>query len=151
MELGVLGWKLIREFEGCKLEAYLCSASVATIGWGSTFYADGTPVKLGDTITQDEADKLFKLTLVSYVKCVAKQLKTKVSQNQFDAMVSLCYNIGCGNFKKSSVLSKTNANPNDPTITNSFLLWNKASGKIVKGLTRRREAEGILFTTVDND
>lgn len=147
MELGNNGWKLIQRFEGCKLDSYQDVVGIWTIGWGSTFYADGTPVKEGETITQDEADKLFKLTLVSYVKCVTKALKTKVSQNQFDAMVSLCYNIGCGNFKKSSVLSKTNANPNDATITNSFLLWNKASGKVVKGLTNRRTAEAELFTT----
>jgi len=150
MNLGEKGFELIKEFEGCKLESYKCSAGVWTIGYGSTFYEDGTPVKEGEKITQERADELFQRTLVSYVNCVLKGLgKTKVNQNQFDAMVSLTYNIGCGNFKKSSVLSKTNINPKDASIANSFLLWNKAGGKVIKGLTRRREAEAELFFTVN--
>lgn len=149
MDLGDKGFNLIKQFEGCELLAYKCSAGVWTIGWGSTFYADGKPVKEGDTISQDEADELFKRTLVAYVNCVNKQIKTKINQNQFDALVSLAYNIGCGNFKKSSVLRQTNINPKDPSITNSFLLWNKAKGKVIKGLTNRRIAEAELFTTVD--
>jgi lysozyme len=149
MKLGEKGFSIIKKFEGCKLTAYLCSAKVATIGFGSTFYEDGSPVKLGDKITQERAEELFQRTLISYVNCVNKLVKSKISQNQFDAMVSLCYNIGCGNFKKSSVLSKTNKNPKDPSITDSFLLWNKAGGKVIKGLTTRRNAEAELFTTVD--
>jgi len=152
MKLGENGFALIKEFEGCKLEAYKCSASVWTIGWGSTFYLDGKPVKEGDTCTQDEADKLFKNTLINFERCVVKALgKIKISQNKFDALVSLAYNIGCGNFRKSSVLRLTKANPNDPSIANAFLMWNKAGGKVVRGLTRRREAEAELFFKIDND
>ena len=145
MKLGVNGWNLIKEFEGCKLEAYLCQAKIWTIGWGSTYYPDGSRVKEGDTITQAEADELFLNTIHPYVECVNKNLKSKVNQNQFDALVSLTYNIGCGGLKRSSVLKKTNINPKDPSIANSFLLWNKAGGKVSKGLQRRREAEKNLF------
>ena len=149
MKLGSKGFNLIKEFEGCKLLVYKCSAGVWTIGWGSTYYENGTRVKEGDKITQERADELFLNTLQPYVECVNKNLKTKVSQNKFDAMVSLTYNIGCGGFKRSSVLKKTNINPNDPSIANSFLLWNKANGKVIKGLKRRREKEGELFFTVN--
>jgi lysozyme len=149
MKLEEKGFKLIKTFEGCKLESYKCSAGVWTIGFGSTFYEDGSPVKEGEEITQERAEELFQRTLVSYVNCVNKFVKSKISQNQFDAMVSLTYNIGCGNFKKSSVLSKVNKNAKDPSIADSFLLWNKAKGKVIKGLQRRREAEAELYFTVN--
>lgn len=150
MNISEKGLNFISGFEGTKLTAYKCSAGVWTIGIGSTFYLDGKPVQEGDTITQDEAKILFKNTLVNFENCVTKALaKTKVNQNQFDALVSLAYNIGCGNFKKSSVLRLTIANAKDPSIANSFLMWNKAAGKVIKGLTRRREAEAQLFFTVD--
>jgi lysozyme len=150
MKVSDKGIKLLHQFEGCKLTAYLCPAKVWTIGYGNTFYLDGKPVQEGDTITQDEAQDLFKNILVNFENCVVKALgKTKVNQNQFDALVSLSYNIGCGNFRKSSVLRLTVANPNDPAIPNAFLMWNKIKGKVSRGLTRRREAEAELFTTVD--
>lgn len=149
MKLSEKNVKFIQSFEGCKLEAYLCQAQVWTIGWGSTYYPDGSRVKEGDKITQAQADELFINTIQPYVDCVNKNLKTKVSQNKFDAMVSLTYNIGCGGFKRSSVLKKTNINPNDPSIANSFLLWNKIKGKVSNGLQRRREAEKNLYFTVE--
>lgn len=145
MKLGEKGFALIKEFEGCKLKAYLCSAGVWTIGWGSTYYQDGSRVKEGDKITQAEADELFLNTLQPYVECVNKHLKTSVNQNQFDALVSLVYNIGCGGFKKSSVLRFVNLNPNGDNIGPAFLLWNKAGGKVIKGLQRRRAAESELY------
>lgn len=150
MKVSDKGIKLLHQFEGCKLEAYLCPASIPTIGYGNTFYLDGTPVKLGDKITQEQANELFKNTLVNFENCVLKALgKTKVNQNQFDAMVSLCYNIGCGNFRKSSVLRFVSLNPNDPAIETAFLLWNKIGGKVSKGLQRRREAESSLYFSND--
>lgn len=152
MKVSQKGLDLITSFEGIKLTAYKCSAGVWTLGIGSTFYADGIPVKEGDTCTLEKAHELFKLTLVNFENCVLKGLgKTKVSQNKFDSLVSLAYNIGCGNFRKSSVLRLTVANPNDPAIANAFLMWNKAGGKVVRGLTRRREAETENFFSVDND
>ena len=150
MKLGNNGFDLIKKFEGCKLKAYKCSANVWTIGWGSTFYdtKGEFPVKEGDTCTQDEADLLFLKTLQAFVNCVRNRVKLGISQNKFDAMVSLAYNIGCGAFSKSTLLKKVIANPNDPSIGNSFLSWNKANKKVIKGLTNRRTAEATLYFTV---
>lgn len=150
MKVSDKGIKLLHQFEGCKLTAYLCPAKVWTIGYGNTFYLDGKPVQEGDTISQDEAEDLFKNILVNFENCVLKGLgKTKVNQNQFDALVSLAYNIGCGNFRKSSVLRFVSLNPNDPAIETAFLMWNKAGGKVSRGLQRRREAESELYFKQD--
>jgi len=150
MKVSDKGLDLITSFEGIKLTAYKCSAGVWTLGIGSTFYADGTPVKEGDTCTLQEAHELFKLTLVNFENCVLRGLgKTKVNQNQFDALVSLAYNIGCGNFRKSSVLRFVSLNPNDPAIETAFLMWNKIGGKVSNGLQRRRDAEKTLYFSND--
>lgn len=150
MKVSDKGIKLLHQFEGCKLTAYLCPAKVWTIGYGNTFYLDGKPVQEGDTISQDEAEDLFKNILVNFENCVLKGLgKTKVNQNQFDALVSLAYNIGCGNFRKSSVLRFVSLNPKDQAIETAFLMWNKAGGKVSRGLQRRREAESELYFKQD--
>jgi len=145
MELGNNGFNLIKQFEGCKLNSYKCSAGVWTIGYGSTYYLDNTMVKENQSINQDQAENLYKKTLLSYVNCVNKLVKSKINQNQFDSLVSICYNIGCGNLGKSSLIKKVNINPNDPTISESFSLWNKAGGKVIRGLTTRRASEAKLY------
>jgi len=139
------GKDLIKSFEGCKLVAYQCSAGRWTIGWGSTFYEDGKSVKIGNRITQEKADQLFELIVSSFADKVAKEIKTILTDNQFAAIVSLAYNIGIGNLQKSTLLKKVNFNPNDPTIRAEFARWNKAGGKVLAGLTRRREAEAKLY------
>ena len=148
--IGLKGLALIKEFEGCKLTAYKCSAGVWTIGFGNTFYEDGSAVKKGDTIDQESANILFLKIVEVFVKGVNKLITSEVTQNQFDAMVSLSFNIGLGNFKRSSVLRKVNNKPEDVhSIGESFLLWNKAGGNILNGLVRRRIAEVKLFLTID--
>ena len=139
------GKDLIKSFEGCKLVAYQCSAGRWTIGYGNTFFEDGTPVKPGDRITQAKADQLFELIVGNFADKVAKEIKTILTDNQFSAIVSLAYNIGIGNLQKSTLLKKVNFNPNDPTIRAEFAKWNKAGGKVLAGLTRRREAEAKLY------
>jgi len=139
------GKDLIKSFEGCKLVAYQCSAGRWTIGYGNTFFEDGTPVKPGDRITQAKADQLFELIVANFADKVAKEIKTILTDNQFSAIVSLAYNIGIGNLQKSTLLKKVNFNPNDPTIRSEFTKWNKAGGKVLSGLTRRREAEAKLY------
>jgi lysozyme len=145
LTIGLAGINLIKKNEGCKLTSYLCPAKVWTIGYGSTYYADGTKVKAGDKICQETANELFLEILRGFVHVVDKLVTSKVTQNQFDAMVSLAYNIGLGGFKKSSVLRKVNINPNDPTIGDSFKLWNKGGGKVLKGLVNRRAEEVELY------
>lgn len=136
---------LIKSFEGCKLKAYRCSANKETIGYGNTFYEDGTPVKMGDTITQERAESLFELIADSFANKVKPLVTANVSSNQFGALVSFAYNCGIANLSKSTLLKKVNANPNDPTIRTEFEKWNKAAGKVLAGLTRRRKAEADLY------
>ena len=147
MKVNNLGIDLMHFFEGCKLEAYQCSAKVWTIGWGNTFYENGTPVRQGDKITQDRANSLFVFVANKFADEIKKLIKSNLSENQFSALVCFAYNVGTGNLAKSTLLKKVNVNPNDPSISNEFLRWNKAGGKELLGLTRRRTAESKLYFT----
>lgn len=145
MKLNKAGADLIKHFEGCKLKSYQCSALRWTIGFGNTFYEDGSPVLPGHAITQEKADQLFEIIGDAFAEKVHKVVTASVSENQFGALVSFAYNCGIANLQKSTLLKKVNANPNDPTIRAEFLKWNRASGKVLAGLTRRREAEANLY------
>jgi lysozyme len=140
------GLKLIQDFEGFRSKPYLCSASVPTIGYGSTRYADGTKVKLNDPeITKEGATTLFKQTLKQYELAVDAYCRDDINQNQFDALVSFAYNVGTQALKTSTLLKKVNANPNDQTIKDEFNKWCRAAGKIIKGLQIRRATEAALY------
>ena len=145
MQVNAEGYALIKKFEGCKLKAYRCPANVLTIGYGNTFYENGDKVKEGDVITQQRAEELAKFIIDQFAVSITPFIKQPLTENQFSACVSLAYNIGTGNFKKSSVFKKLNINPNDSTIADSFRLWNKGGGVVLKGLVRRREAEIQLY------
>ena len=145
MKLNKAGADLIKAFEGCKLDAYKCSANKETIGYGNTFYEDGTPVKMGDRITKERAESLFELISDSFAAKVKPLITANLSENQFSSLVSFAYNCGIANLKSSTLLRKVNANPNDPTIRAEFEKWNKAGGKVLAGLTRRRKAEADLY------
>jgi lysozyme len=145
MKLNKAGADLIKSFEGCRLSAYKCSANKETIGYGNTFYEDGTPVKLGDKITQERAESLFTLISDSFAAKVEPLIKSKINENQFGALTSFAYNAGVGNLQKSTLLKKVNANPADPTIRAEFMKWDKANSKVLAGLTRRRQAEADLY------
>lgn len=147
MNISNKGLSLIKEFEGLRLNTYLCSAGVPTIGYGSTFYPNGDKVKMGDKLNDEkEAEFLLHKTVERFEKGVNRLLdKTSVTQSQFDALVSFAFNLGLGNLEKSTLLRKVKANPNDPSIADEFLRWNKAGGKVLAGLTRRREAEAKLY------
>lgn len=141
MEISNNGLELIKTFEGCELKAYLCPAKVWTIGFGNTYYEDGSKVKAGEVITEKRALELLKLLVPNYYH----QIKG-INQNQFDAITSFCYNLGNGNFNTSTLKKKIVANPNDPTIEAEFLKWTKAGGKVLSGLVRRRSAEWKLYS-----
>jgi lysozyme len=145
MKLNKEGADLIKEFEGCKLKSYQCSAKKWTIGFGNTFYEDGSPVLPGHAITQEKANKLFELIADEFAGKVAKLVTANVTPNQFGSLVSFAYNCGIVNLQKSTLLKKVNANHNDPSIRAEFMKWNKAGGKVLAGLTRRREAEANLY------
>jgi len=137
--------EIIKEFEGCKLKAYKCPANIWTIGFGSTRYEDGLGVRQGDEITQAKAEMLLEITLIKFSQQVGELVKVKINQNQKDALTDFAYNCGVGNLKNSTLLKKVNANPSDASIRAEFLRWNKANGKVLAGLTRRREAEANLY------
>lgn len=133
-------------FEGYKPKSYLCPASVVTIGFGSTMYTDGRKIKLGDTINEQQANELLMWELRN--KAFALH-GLNLNQNQFDSCLSFIYNLGIGAFAKSTLKKKILLNPNDATIKDEFLKWNKArvNGELMelKGLTRRRIAEADLY------
>lgn len=139
MKIGPAGIKLIKEFEGCRLNAYLDAVGVPTIGYGST---EG--VTIGDTITQEEADALLLEDLERFEKCVTEMVKVPIDQNAFDALVSFAFNLGCGALKGSTLLRLLNAGDH-PAAAKQFVRWNKAGDKVLAGLTRRRAAEEKLF------
>ena len=145
MELSQKGKDLIMQFEGCKLTAYQDSVGIWTIGYGNIYYEHNVAVKKGDIITHNRAIELFNLIVKRFEVDVDLLVTSNVNQNQFDAMVSLAYNIGIGNFKSSSLLKMVNKSPNDTTIYLQFLRWNKAKGEVIPGLTRRRIAESNLY------
>ena len=137
--------ELVKHFEGCKLTAYVCSAGHNTIGYGNTFYENGVKVKPGDKITQQRAEELLDIILIKFVQQTNEVIKSSVTQNQRGALTDFAYNCGLGNLKSSTLLKKVNADPNDKTIREEFMKWNKGGGKVLNGLTRRREAEANLY------
>lgn len=138
MNTGNEGIKLIKNYEGCRLTAYQCSAGVWTIGWGHTGKVDGKAVCKGMTITQEKADALLVSDLVVYENYV-NALKRKFNQNEFGALVSFTYNCGQGSLQ---TLCK---NRSSKQIAEALLKYNKAGGKELAGLTKRRKAERELF------
>lgn len=144
-KIGKNGLEVIKKFEGCRLKAYLCPANIPTIGFGNTFYEDGTKVKIGDEITQERANILLQNTLKQFEQYVDSYTRDDINQYQFDALVSFCYNLGPINLKNSTLLKKINANPNDPTIADEFSKWTKAGGKTLMGLVLRRKEEAQLY------
>lgn len=139
------GIPIIRKFEGLKLQAYLCPANVPTVGYGSTFYENGSKVQLGDKITLDRADQLLIFMVGKFETSVKGLVKSQINDNQLGALTSFAFNVGVGALNKSTLLRKVNANPNDPTIRNEFMRWTRANGKVLKGLVTRREAEANLY------
>lgn len=138
--------ELIKKFEGFSKIPYLCPANVATIGYGSTRYANGLKVSLKDTpINELQAVDLLKDTLKQYEQAVDAYCVDSLNQNQFDSLVDFAYNCGASNLKSSTLLKKVNINPNNPTIAAEFAKWNRGGNKVLAGLTRRRTAESELY------
>jgi lysozyme len=144
VKLNQAGLNLIKEFEGLRLKSYRCSANVLTIGYGHTSMAGPPAVKPGMTITMAQAEQILRTDLKKYEQGVRDAIKVELNPNQFSACVSLCYNIGVGGFKKSSVARFCNQSQWQKAA-DAFALWNKAGGRVLPGLTRRRAAEASLF------
>ena len=133
------GIALIKEFEGLRLKAYKCPGGVWTIGYGHT-----AGVRPEMVITEAQAEDFLREDLFSCENAVNNQ-KLSINQNQFDALVSLIYNIGIGNFQKSTLLRKARVNPNDNSIMDEFLKWVYSKGRVLPGLQRRRLREMKLY------
>lgn len=133
------GKELIKKFEGLRLQAYRCPAGILTIGYGHT-----RNVKEGDKITADIAEKLLDEDLIS-IERFLNSLKLNINQNQFDALVSFIYNVGIGNFLKSTLLQKIKTDPNDKTIEQEFMKYRFANKIELTGLIRRRKEEVKLY------
>lgn len=144
MKISENGKDLIRHFEGLKLTAYKCPAGVWTIGYGST----GPHVHAGLSITEEYADELLSDDLARFEKGVDDAVTVGMAQHQFDALVAFSFNVGLGNLRSSTLLKKVNAGLVQEAPA-QFLRWDKAAGKVLAGLTRRRQAEAALFAGSD--
>lgn len=145
MKISNKGLELIKEFEGFSANAYLCPAKIPTIGYGNTFWEDGRKVRIGEQISKSKALELLEFVAnKDFADKIFPLIKVEVNQNQFDAMVSLAYNIGVGAFSNSTLLKRVNAK-DFIGAGNEFLKWDKSGGKPLLGLTRRRQREKELF------
>ena len=146
MKISNNGINLIKQFEGVRLKPYLDAVKVATIGYGSTFYENGKSVTLEDrAITKDRATEILEYQVQNvYGKAINRYVKVPITQNQFDALCSFAYNVGIGNLQKSTLLKKLNKGDFIGAGA-EFLKWNKANGKILNGLTTRRQKEQALW------
>lgn len=138
------GRKAIKQREGEVLTAYLDSVGILTIGVGHTSAAGAPVVTKGMKITAAESDEILSRDLKTFEKGVRDAVKVPLSQNEFDALVSLAFNIGVGAFSKSTLVKKLNAG-DKIGAADQFLVWNKAGGKALKGLTTRRQSERDQF------
>lgn len=139
MKISQEGLSLIKKFEGCEYNSYKCAANVWTIGYGHT---EG--VKEGDLVSQQEAEKLLEKDVEVFEKAVNDAVEVPISQSQFDALVSWTFNLGSGSLNSSTMLKKLNNQEYDE-VPAQIKRWNKACGKVLQGLVRRREAEALLY------
>ena len=148
MKLSDKGYELIKRFEGFSDRPYKCPAGISTIGYGNTYYPNGTKVKITDKqITREYANEILAHIADEFAEDVLKLVKSKITVNQLNALTSFSYNVGVANLAKSTLLKLVNINPNDGNIAKEFLKWNKAAGKVLNGLTNRRIAESALYFT----
>jgi lysozyme len=141
MKTSFNGINLIKQFEGLRLKAYQDVVGIWTIGFGTI-----TNVKPGDVIMEEKAIEFLQHDLEKFEATINKYVTVPINQNQFDALACFCYNVGSGAFMKSTLLKCLNAG-DMIGASKQFLAWNKAGGKVVSGLTKRRAAESKLFLT----
>ena len=133
---------LVKFFEGFEPRAYLCPANVWTIGYGRT-----KNVKEGDELTELQAERDLLEALDEFAEQVLNTVKISLDQNELDALTSWTYNLGVGNLQSSTLLKKLNSGDKN-SVPSEMVRWNKAAGKVLAGLTRRREAEAKLWAKV---
>lgn len=137
------GVDLIKHFEGCYLDAYLCPSNVWTIGYGHT-----KGVKEGDTIDQEAAEAYLIEDLEEFERHVLRLVEIRLSQNQFDALVSWTFNLGPGNLKASTLLNRVNFGPLSD-VPFQIQRWTRSNGTVLAGLVKRRAAEAALWQNLN--
>lgn len=145
-DISSVGYNMIKKWEGLKLEAYQDVAGIWTIGIGTIKYPNGVRVRKGDTCTAEQALSYLANDCLWVDSCLDDNITVPVTQNQFDALASLTYNIGATAFKNSTLLSKLNKKEYS-AAADEFLRWVNAGGKRSQGLVNRREDERKLFLT----
>ncbi|MEA3641301.1 MAG: lysozyme [Lamprobacter sp.] len=133
------GIDLIKRFEGLELQAYRDPVGIVTVGYGHTKTA-----RMGQQISEAEAESLLRQDLEQFERCVSESVKAPLEQSHFDALVSFAFNVGCGALKRSTLLKKLNA-LDYPGAADELPRWNQAGGRVLRGLVRRRAAERDLF------
>lgn len=137
--------RLIQESEGFRAAPYRCPAGIPTIGYGSTRYADGRPVSMGDPpITEADANRIMRATLRDYEAAVNRYVQVPLTQGQFDALVDFAYNAGAQNLRKSTLLRLLNAGDYVGAAA-QFGRWVQGGGRRLPGLVKRRARERQLF------
>lgn len=155
LSLTPAGANLIKHFEGCltphqgKYKAYKCPAGVSTIGWGTTS-EHGHPISLDTVWSKEQCDAAFLRDMEVFEKDVRRLVKVPLTPWQFDALTSFVYNVGAGALAKSTLLKKLNAG-DFAGAAKEFLKWDKAGGKTLAGLTRRRKSESLLFQHISDE
>ena len=150
MQTSEAGLQLIKSFEGFRAKPYRDAVGIPTIGYGATFYPGGRKVSLNDpAITEAQASELLRNMLQGFENGVQRQISVPLEQHEFDALVSFAYNLGTNALAGSTLLRKLNAG-DKKGAADQFLRWNRADGRVLSGLTRRREAERAMFLGMKN-
>lgn len=139
MKTSSKGIEFIKRHEGFRARAYKCPAGVWTIGYGHT-----RGVNNGDVITKEQGERF----LIQDLQTAEREVNSHgliINQNQFDALVSFVFNVGVGNFSRSTLLRKLKVNTNDSTISYEFSRWKNGGGKVLPGLVKRRKEESELY------
>ena len=145
MKTSNAGLALIKKYEGFSAKPYLCPAKIPTIGYGMTVYPDGRKVTMRDpAITEAQASEGLVALLKRYEDAVDRYVQVPLSQNQFDALVSFCYNVGAGNLQTSTLMRVLN-NGQYKAAADQLLRWNRGGGRVLQGLVRRRAEERQMF------
>lgn len=141
MRLSDYAFERIKEFEGLRLESYVCAGGKLTIGYGHT-----KGVKKGQKIDKEMANKLLQEDVEYFEKFLVKEPYAEdITQSQWDALVSFIFNLGIGNFESSTLRKKILRDIDDPTIPDEFRRWVYSKGKVLKGLVKRREWEAQMY------
>lgn len=150
MKINQAGLDLIKKYEGFRSHAYRDAVGVWTIGYGHTSMAGLPRATSRLKISRQQGEKILAYDVEKFSRQIRPLIQVDLTENQFSAMVSFAYNVGVGGFRKSSVLKRLNAGRFD-AVPNRLSLWVKAGGKTLKGLVRRRAAEGALFLAGKNE